>query len=357
MNSKPHDPPPLMIHELAGKKAVEAYHLALYLGYAQQHLLRKQVLTDWDDIFEEGVDYEMIHEADELRRYEREHERRLFGELRPMSPARGRLFFLEAGLRKLLRHTTKDTSDLELELARAGILPQTAPPLERGGPSSLVTDQPGPLEHGDPAERSRPSLEERKFEYEVLERLLAHLREIEDRALQDLAITSAEAALARPLEELRSQLETSRATAALANLAGLRKPGRPPERPLFFEIPGTFFSLKEIGYKAGGYSSSAAGKAANVVAERRGYTPDQIRRQKLSFNQLLELPDPRGKLRKMYRFDGSFANEVVAELRSNPSFSPAPVPELEDFGVGGERYPKLSRGPFEDEEEAPSPLA
>lgn len=346
----------LFVYHLGGTEpAVEAYHLALYLGYAQQHLLRKQVLTDWADVFFPGPDYFLVRDEEAVRRYERVAEAHGVP-VRPMKPSRGRLFLRRGGLIKLLRRTSKDTTELLKELLSQRVLeprdvdsslkPSVPAPLLESSSSSSSTDQ-APVVQNDPGERSALSLEERQFEHGVLERLLAHLRELKEPALQKLAIVSAEAALGRRLEELRGDLTRRRPPAAS------HAPGPPRLEPgPFPESPGMHYPLKEIGRRAGGYTASAAGRAANLVAQRHGYTAEDIRDRQTPFNELVDLPDARGKVRQMYRFNAAFANEVVRELRSNSSFVPEAQPDIEDFASGAERFPKLSRGPFEDEDPA-----
>jgi hypothetical protein len=373
----------LMIYERAGEKLVEAYHLALFLGYEQQSSLRKQVLLDWPHLFKEGVDYWLVYEEMVLRRYEATHKERGFGTLRPMNPARGRLFFTAAGIQRILRHTSKDIEVLLEELRQAGLLeaPSTSsrhPSLEfleleelQLEASSSSTDQVPPGVHDDPGNRS-PGLEQRKWEYSVLERLLEHLEVITLPHLQKLAITSAEVALGRELEELRAGLESSRAHAGFAALMGgrMRDPApvvdpAPPvstslsSPPEFFPTTlDAFYTLSQIGAKAGGYSARAAGLAANLVAARRGFSPSTIRTEHLSFNRIYERPDASGTMRAMYNFAAEFANEVIVELQTNPQFEPQPLsspPDLSaEFGRTDRRYPILSRGPFEDEEQPAS---
>lgn len=248
--------------------------------------------------------------------------------------------------------------------------------------------------------RTRRELEQRKWEYSVLEQLLEHLRQLSNPVLQKLAITAAEVALGRELTELRAGLETARAHAAFAEMAapprsvlergapaGTREESQP--EGIFPTIPGIFYSCSDIGARAGGFSARAAGMAANSVASRRGITPEELRAGRrfrvealqgeverlrvdpllqgeveitevqgnFDFVQVYTKMDAFGQPRKMFAFDAEFANEVIRELRAK--FTPqrlelGPDPNL-DFGQR-KSYPKLSRGPFEDDDElSPGP--
>jgi hypothetical protein len=380
------------------EQLVESYHLATYLGYAQQHLLRKAVQTDWKRFFHPRIDYRIKHNESDLRRYEAAHEAAGFGALRPMGTTRGRMFFTVPGLRKVIFHTSKDVVRLKQELARAGVQvedagiePFTHAPAagktkvpDGGLTETLESFRQTPvagledpsLPYADPEERSK-DLEQRKWEYGVLEQLLEHLRQLSEPVLQRLAITAAETALGRELSDLRVGLETARAHSAFAEMAapprrtledvpqldgdtgpqpgerGGQWPGGSPGR--FPLSRGVFYSCSDIGARAGGFSARAAGMAANSVASRRGITPEQLRSRcsGLDFVNIYTKTDAFGHPREMFAFDAKFANEVLRELQAN--FAPqrldlGPDPSL-DFGRQSKPYPKLSRGPFEDDDE------
>ena len=109
-----------------GRFVIEAYHLALILGYSQQHAIRKQVLADWPHIFKEGVDYELVHDEGQLELYElafRAH----MGRIKNITPERGRMFLTNSGLRKVFEHTKKETSALEAGLAWLFKRPMSSP--------------------------------------------------------------------------------------------------------------------------------------------------------------------------------------------------------------------------------------
>ena len=106
---------------------------------------------------------------------------------------------------------------------------------------------------------------------------------------------------------------------------------------------GMFDIVDAKGDQVGGL---AGFEAADVVAGRHGYTGKQIRTTLTPFNNLPMLPDTTtGKLRRMYRFDKEFSNEVIVELRTNARFKPEDTPSLgATLAVGATR--KLSEGPF-----------
>ena len=187
---------------------------------------------------------------------------------------------------------------------------------------------------------------DRKFEYEVLERLLEHMRSDDPREIKLLALHSAETVLGREVPHVRELLkeppeelqEFPPATDGPG--AELRASGE-----LVFTDPSRYFGLKEIGAKAGGYSGVTAGKAADLVAARLGHSRKEIRTVQLPFNKLENRPHPdTGGMMHLYRFNASFANMVVVELRTNPLFLPAVPKDITPFSEGGENFPKLSQG-------------
>lgn len=182
-------------------------------------------------------------------------------------------------------------------------------------------------------------------QYKVLQTLLTQLQELKEPALQLLAIEAAEIALGRSLDDLRtSLLKSPWEESSSSALVGPRPPG-----PLLTQE--RYYRLSEIGELAGGYPAATAGRAADVVAARMGFSREQIRRTKLDFNELPMLPDnTTGKPRQMYRFNLEFSNAVVVELRQNSEFVPQdrPMPPT-DFSQGADSSPKLSQGPFPDD--------
>lgn len=374
-----------------GTSVVEAYHLARLLGYTQQHAIRKQVLTDWRHDFEEGVDYEMCHDPDALTDYEsrfRDH----FGMVKIVAPSRGRIFLTWSGLQKVFGHTTKDCKQLEKTLARffsssPNSRLEEKTQIKKKEEQPPLEEEPAPLEtleeletpsktydsssSPDSVESSSPEEPPRKLsrwhQYKILEQLIDHLKGSSDPVIRRLALMSAETGLGRELKDIREmlfprQLEKApdlepvvvssspahRRTSVLSQLSPAHHGSGLLAQP-FDPRLGLYYGLKQIGEKAGGYSAVQAGKAADLVAARMGYTHDDIRKRKLSFNDLPQLPDSTsGKLRRMYRFDADFSNQVVAELRANPDFEAAQAPDIGEFGDGGHRFPKLSRGPFDD---------
>lgn len=289
----------LLVHVLDGRSVVEAYELALFLGYAQQHSVRKQVLGHWAEDFAAGRDYLLVTRAQDIRDYEAAHARAFGGELRPVSPERGRMFLLPDGLRQVLERSSKAPA--------AGLL------------EALEREQLAPHASPDHETRTSPDARERRErEYEVLQRLLEQLREIDEDHLALLAIEAAEVMLERRLTDVRSRL--------------LRRGGpleRGPRGPIFGDEG--FYSLTQIGKKAGGYSAKAAGRAANVVAARWGLEPEDIRTRELWFNELRPWTDDRGVEHQIFRFDREFSNLVVDELRASSKFKPdeAPFPTFD----------------------------
>lgn len=351
-----------------GPLAVEAYHLAKLLGYSQQHSIRKQVLTHWKDFFEEGTDYEIVHDEETLRRYEAQH-RSAVGPIRPTKASRGRMFLFPSGLRKVFGRTSKESA--ELEEALEPVIRKEAEAGQAPAPATGQGDEEGAGTGMEPSERKR--------QYEILERLLDHLRHVKEPGLRRLALTSAELGLGRELHDIRAFLDLERTkkqgsdalegrtleNGAMVSFAAATVHPEAPDidqatreylarrpitqGPLFDDIPNVYYGLKQIGEKAGGYSAVQAGRAADIVAGRLGYSHDDIRKKKLPFNELPELPDTTsGKLRKMYRFNSRFANHVIVTLRTSSEFKPGKPQDLSPFGNGGADFPKLSRGPFDE---------
>ena len=386
-----------------GDFALESYHLASLLGYTQQSSTRKQILTDWKLLFTAGVDYELTHDKRQLEVYDMAWRTHMRGkDLLEQSPERGRLFLRPSGLLKLFDRTTKDIEELENGLKNAGFFEDRskktapAPKIRTFGPSPDRVPDRAP-DFSSPRATDEDARAERQQNYEILETLLDHLKHLTDPGLKKLALMNAELGLGRELTDIRALLGLETAVPRAPHAEELATPDKdegesqtykltiegvplevcagvpevnpsqataPDDKtardylakrpitqgPLFDNIPGVHYGLKQIGEKAGGYSAVQAGKAADVVASRMGHSHDDIRRKKLPFNDLPELPDnTSGKLRKMYRFNAQFANHVIVELRSSAQFAPILRPhELAAFGQGGDKLPNLSQGPFEE---------
>jgi hypothetical protein len=339
------------------------------------------VLTDWEDLFEEDVDYRIVHDEQLLRRYENLHEE-FVGPIRAMKPERGRMFLTPSGLRKVFWHSSKEGVDAVKE-ALAPLLRDpsvgwlSSPPSFEGSRDPRAHQVVEPEGAGSDIELELDALE-RQRQYDILEKLIDHLWHIKEPALRRLAITSAELGLGRKLEDIRafeeppprkpevalspttiSPIQVEEIVPAAPEVPVVDETdkvaleyleNRPVTQGAFFPaIRNVHYGLKLIGEKAGGYSAVQAGKAADVVAATMGYSHDDIRQRQLEFNVLPSLPDNiSGKLRKMYRFNSEFANRVIRELRANPEFVPTAPRDLTPFGQRTAELPTLSKGPFED---------
>ena len=337
---------------------IESYELAAFLGYTQHSSLRKQTLTDWKGKFVSGIHYVMTHDEETIRNYE-ELYRQVHGyAVKPMKSSRGRLFFLPQGLGQLLKKSTKPTAHVVAALENRGIDLKMDAPLSPNEESTPLPDAPTPAVEEAPAK----SLEDRKFEYGVMQELIKQLERLQQPQLRSLAITAAETALGRRLDEVRTGEVLNNVFTATAST-----PRRAPTKPTL-EVTTTtthparvvvdgpiftkndFHSMTRIGEKAGGYSAKQAGQAADIVAERFGYTREQIRNKELPINQLAMRPDTTtGRKRQMVRFHTKFANQVVLELRQNPQFMPEAAPTGIPTFESNEGYPTLSRGPLEEQ--------
>lgn len=326
----------------SGGPYLEAYHLAWLLNYSQQHSVRKQVMKGWGRDFEEGVDFRLVHEEDLLRAYEAEH-RELIGPIRAIKAARGRMFLTPSGFKKVLRHTSKKSDWLERTVA-----PHFPAPEARARAEDV--EETGGAVSDDVLERQR--------QYVILETLFDHLMHTSDSGLRKLAVLNAELGVGRKLPDIRELVLKEPRAAALVRELPQPEPAADyiASHPVsqgrglasFGDLPGIYYGLKQIGEKAGGYSAVQAGKAADVVAAKRGHTHDDIRKKKLPFNELPDLPDnTSGKLRKMYRFNAEFSNAVIGLLRMSPVFKPLTPQDLGPFSEGGENLPNLSRGPLD----------
>lgn len=320
----------LLVHRHGEQDVVEAYELALFLGYAQQHLVRKQVLTDWKDHFRRGRDYLLVTKERDIRAYEAELETRIRRSVRPMKPARGRVFLLPDGLRQVLERSSKDrAAELLAALERKQLVPRYLDEPPRRKPQKAPEPQRKPA--SPHVERSGlpdvdAVLERRRQDYEVMQKLLEQLRELDGRPLAFLAIEAAETMLGRRLDDLRERITARQAPP---------RPGRESRGPIFGDEG--FYSLTQIGKKAGGYSAKMAGRAANVVGARWGYEPEDIRTRELWFNDLSPWQDDGGNEHQLFRFNREFSNLVLDELRAGSRYRP----EAEPFPAFAPTAPSL----------------
>lgn len=344
----------LCVFSLNNSDLFESYEVAEMLGYKQHSSLRKQTLTDWKDILDEGTDYVIVRDPEVLQLYDGLVARARALQLKPVHPTRGRLFFTLKGLVKILRKTSKPTTELEAALRNKYDGIDWNPDVTRARPLSVRTVSP------PPPPPAVAATEDRKFEYEVLQKLIDQLERIKAPNLRSLAITAAESALGRRLDDVRTGEVLNGVFGATATRQqppqATLHPAPPVQAPkisgpIFTE--NDFFSMTRIGEKAGGYSARQAGLAADIVAGKMGYSREQIRNEQLPINQLAMRPDTTtGKKRQMVRFHTKFANRVIHELRSNPNFEPEiskGIPTLTPFDKGEKPYPKLSLGPLDDQ--------
>jgi len=378
----------LVVFRYADDKVIrdlfESYEISKLLGYAQYGSLRKQTLTDWIEVLDAEKDYWMIHEESVIRKYEREYKEAGNGELTPVRPKRGRLFFTPRGLLKVLNRTTKPSEELRAAVMHAGhfkgldiqmVVKDKAlqdkiafgkefiagtpcrrceRPLDRSQdcpctPAPKIVAKPKRVTANTvPVATAPRSRDERMFEYEVMQKLIRQLQSSSlAPPLRALAITAAETALGRELSDLR----LGEAVQTIFKAAPPQQPTEAPSGAITTDGPiftaDDYYSMTRIGEKAGGYSARQAGLAANIVASARGWTPAQIRSEKMSINQIAMRPDSTsGKERPMVRFHTDFANYVVVELRENPKFSPSLARGVPTLSFA-EDLPLLSRGPFE----------
>lgn len=363
----------------------DSYEIAERLGYKQHSSLRKQTLTDWARIMAPYSDFVVVHDEKELEKYDKLFARVRALQLPPTKPSRGRLFFTPEGLAKVLVKTTKNAAELKKVLFERYPNVDWEPDLDevfiKGQPCrrcgrrlDAAEDCPcTPAPKVQKAEKPEPApetpfhptpgtLEERKFEYHVMQTLIGQLERLKDATLRSLALSAAESALGRRLNEVRTR-------EAIKGVFGAPKPTsskKPTDKPRsqnnpsavlirgpVFTPPHDFYSLTRIGERAGGYSARQAGLAADIVAESMGYTREQIRKEPLPINQLAMRPDTTtGTKRQMVRFHTNFANRVVHELRSNPDFvpeTPANAPVFTSFDTSDKPYPRLSMGPLDEQ--------
>jgi hypothetical protein len=393
----------LIVYMLEGRPSLESYNLASALQYVQEDTVRKMITIDWTNEFKEDEDFVLVRDESTVRAFEAQFAAVLGlegGFKKPMRASRGRLFLLEPGVKKLLARCSRPGREavrLALGKVFASFRAPDLEPIAEIADHSQGGEAMSSLELGSAAD-SRPasafqitdldaslSLEERRFRYDALQTLLRQLQELEAPHLQQLAIEAAEVALDRSLTQVRVALEDP----------GDRAPGpRSPADPPTITSPGAvghggiesncsvtpvlssvgiklsaerskvigsqvlegprfsgngYFSLTQIGERAGGYSARTAGLAADVVAGRMGLSHESIRNIAHNFNKIVEVPDTTsGKKRPSVVFNTSFSNDVIDELRRNPEFHPRELPRMTGFTA--KSFPKLNHGPFEDDE-------
>lgn len=350
----------LLVFTLPWGNVVEANELCVLLGYTEPTRLRRQIDKDWQTQFKHGVEIQEVHEYKWVKKYEGLYIDKVAGgdrsAITPVTGKKGRVFLSPAGVKKVLDKTAHKAQAevIEEALTKANFfeMPRVAAP----APPPKIEEEAKPLLHWqlEPQKPERTLLETRQHTYDVMQKLITQLVELQDDDLRLLAIEAAEIAIGRRFPDLRAKYQTATSKTTQqpqptpapkpVPAAAVVTPGGPR-----FMTEG-FYSCKQIGEMAGGYSPKAAGEAATIVGRRWGHTSEEIRTQQLPFNELPILPDTHGKPRKMFRFNRKFSNEVVTELRNNPGFKPQPgVPTLSPFG-GVSVYPKLSQGPFQEEE-------
>lgn len=358
---------PLLLFILPHGVVIESYELARHLGYTQPSSVRKQILTDWKRHFDahNDKDFALVQNHRYLDKYDAAYSKGI-GPIKPVKENRGRLFLTPSGVAKVLGRTSKDSLELQDALELEGFLkaPSSTP---APAPTTRVPATAQPL-----VDLKQSVAEDRKYQYDVLQTLLSQLTDLQDVDLKLLAIEAAEIALGRSQPDLRAKYEdpyvpsrspvpapapapSSTVTGGVVHGPGISASSHPSMVPgsfgPVFQDEG-FYGLKQIGERAGGYSSVTAGKAANIVAKAMGYSGDDIRTRKLEFNELPVLPDSTsGKPRRMYRFNRQFSNQVILTLRTNKEFVQiaGPLP-LTSFSSGAASHPKLTQGPFEEED-------
>ena len=386
----------MFVWKLDNVPVVESYELAMVLGYAQHHSLRKQLFRDWDGEMEKGTDYWFVQNEADMRGFEdawddkclKENMKRSLRGTKPTSTDRGYVFFSGSGIKKILSRSTKENADLlreDVELRsyfKWGSQAQLGLNLGTPEPTPEPAPEPAPEPLVFPLSAEHLEFQDRKFRYEVMQTLLEQLHTYKDHYIRELAILAAEDVLEKDLSRFRdyfsdpavnlgSQVESTESIDGMvggfqtlvefAKTAGIPTEASSKARNVKHKISGPvfreneFYSLTAIGQKAGGYSPSTAGAAANLVAGRMGHTPEAIRKRHLSFNQLPILPDSNGRLRRMFRFNKEFSNKVIHELRNNPAFKPVqtdstgsssnPGPDFEPeewFSRGANDHPNLT---------------
>ena len=362
--------PTLCVFRCNDEPLFAAREIAEHLGYVQHGSLRKQTLTAWELSFVHMQDYHLYTTAMALHPYKWLYDRVRKEPLREVKLERGRLFYTVAGLLKVFDRTTKNPKDLLEALKSQGIITardltkHATPKAPKPSPVKPVMKRATPVTPIAPVkppvqEVSKPKpkpLDERRFEYEALQKLLRQLERLDDPALRNLAVMAAESALGKKLPNVWTPLPTQQDVVSMPAGEPLIVRGTAAPLPIKVtggstgdpvpqfstttsggSVPSTnrtgpyftlneYYSLSRIGEKAGGYTSVTAGKAADIVGSKIGYSRDDLRTKNLPVNQIKMRPDnTSGKERPMVRFNLKFSNAVVLELRKNATFQPAKV--------------------------------
>ena len=311
---------------------LESQLLAKLMGYVQVGSIRKQIDSNWEDDFLHLVDFELIRDEEELRAYETFALLHL-GHCKPAKLERGRVFLSPDGIQKVLEHSKKTSKEFKEFLRKEGVLSISAYPAQ-GFTDQVEIDF---EEEEVPASSTIRELEqedvqeERQRKYEVVQSLLHNLSAHQDLVLRELAIEAAELVLGIRLERVREKV--------LGQKCQSSPPPRKTDGPLFEEEG--WYSLRQIGKLAGGYSASSAGKAANIVATRWGHSPSDIRNRQLHFNTFVTR-EINGSPRTWAEFNRAFSNEVVCEARSNETVAPKKSPSAEAVLERSGNYANLS---------------
>jgi len=295
---------------LGGELTLEASELTKILKYVQPGSLRKQITHDWSDVFQEDVDFYLVRDLASIRKYEQEVKG-----VGPVTTERGYMFLRHPGIMKVLARTTRK------ELARD--LTEEIKTWSFTEPIVDFSEYDVKLQESLP---SGVSLNERQFNYDVIQTLLHQLQTFTFPELKELALLAAEEALGRRLPQvyplLRNPSERSPTKKGSEPSSGHNPEKTKPLQPGALFTEEGFYRLGEIGAKAGDYSSRTAGQAANLAAKARGYSPSDIRLLHLPFNQLVRFKTPSGNAKFSPKFDRAFSNEVISILRSDPQFAP-----------------------------------
>lgn len=306
---------------------VEIHNLTRSLGYLQPRGISKQLDRNWKHKLFKGQDYFEVSDPEVLKAYCETYNALLPSKRKREVSTKPLTFFTVQGIRTLLNLTSREEKhllqrklvELDARFEQIDETPQK-PPAPKAKPAPEVKPEPVKTTASNP------------HAYEILKELLDRLIVLDDLGLRTLAIYTAETGLGRPLpKELRYQL--------------LQRPlqANPTTtlKPLQAELPRKkeYFSLTEIGRAAGNYAARTAGYAANRVAERHGWTGDQIRKTRMTFNQLETRPDPQtGRQIDLTRYNRWFAHLVIKELQENQELypeTPTTGPVIAGPTVGG----------------------
>lgn len=324
----------LLVYDLGSYgKGLEVQNLSEVLGYSRPSAIKSLVRRHWGKVFRPGVEvavYELPQDQPQLEA--------VLGH----PPKKNTTFLLKAGIETLLERTSFDSRLIRAKLDLITNSFQEPPEADEINP--YVEDSSG-------------SLADRQFRHGALQTLLGQLERLTDPKLRRLAIRAAEIALGETLEMLEPVEEIT----ASPSEDPFPIPDTGPAKPKFLSSPvlsqarqqssGPLFtapgwhSFTQIGAKAGGFSARDAGEAANIVGARMGHSPHGLRTETLLFTKHEGVSRSRSG-RKKVLFSTTFANQVVAELRTNPKFVSAPIKQLVEFSNGSSL--KLTEPVFQD---------